>query len=119
MTKMNAKKTPLIILLTVVIALMACLLMASCQSKTTVPALVGVTDVGAGNPPLQPPTDHANRWETGGTAMCYGCHGAGDKANPMNGYAPAIPNDHYANGDATTKTLNAERQQCIQCHPVG
>lgn len=118
MKTLKAKKAPLIILLTVVIALMSCLLLASCQ-KATAPAMQNVTAVSAGNPPLQPALDHQGRWETGGAPMCYGCHGAGDKANPMNGYSPAIPNDHYTNNDATTKTLDSERKQCIQCHPVG
>lgn len=69
-----------------------------------------------GTPPLQP-ADHANRAEYP-ASRCYGCHGAGSKANPQLSDATALPDDHYANGSVDSRTIEPAREQCITCHPV-
>lgn len=68
-------------------------------------------------PALQP-VDHEGRFEQGGATLCYTCHGATDKGNPQQSTARAIPNDHYQGGSPDSQELNADRNQCITCHPA-
>lgn len=72
-------------------------------------------NVPAGAPPLMP-TSHEGRFESHGAAGCYGCHGANDQANPMLVGAIALPEDHYANGDASSYEMDPTHEQCITCH---
>ncbi len=72
-------------------------------------------DIPAGAPPLMP-ENHQGRFEDRGAAGCYGCHGANDQANPMLNGAVALPDDHYANSDADTRTVDPTHDQCITCH---
>ena len=102
-------------------ALAGCLGLAACaqggEGQASSAGTAGAT-YGLGQPPLQPYADHNGRWEYGGATLCYGCHGAGQLSNPMNAYAPAIPDDHYVDASAQTRQLDGVREQCIQCHPV-
>lgn len=94
-------------------------------------AFVGCTDDGTnttstgsnsntqieGAPAFQP-ADHEGRFESGGGSFCYGCHGAGENANPMLKDSVAIPEDHYEGESYDSLAVNPERLQCITCHPV-
>lgn len=82
------------------------------QTAVNTEAMLGVE----GTPPLQP-ADHANRAEYPAD-RCYGCHGAGSKANPQLADATALPDDHYANGSAESRAIEPARTQCVTCHPV-
>ena len=109
-------KAGMIVIVAIAMALVSCLLLVACGSSTT--SSKSTTTASSSEPPLQPAGAHEQRWELGGYKMCYGCHGVNSSGKTMNGYAPAIPDDHYVNGDKSTMQLDAERQQCIQCHPV-
>lgn len=75
-------------------------------------------DTPQGAPPLMP-AGHEGRFQDLGANGCYGCHGANDAANPMLASAPALPDDHYQQGMATTRAVDPVREQCITCHPLG
>lgn len=70
----------------------------------------------ASTPPLQP-AGHEGRYEGGGAALCYGCHGAGDLANPMLEDAIAIPENHYVDSNYDNQKIDNSRFQCLTCHP--
>ena len=72
-------------------------------------------NVPAGAPPLMP-TSHDGRFEATGAAGCYGCHGANEQANPMLTGSVALPDDHYANSDASSLEMDPPHEQCITCH---
>lgn len=76
-----------------------------------------VADTNPGAPNLQP-ADHEGRSETGGSNMCYGCHGNGSQANPQLTGATIIPEDHYVDSSYDSKEIDPNRGQCITCHPV-
>lgn len=99
--------------LSIVAALSA---VAGCSEQPSSTSSSSSTVQGA--PALQP-ADHDGRFERGGAAKCYGCHGAGSLANPQLTGAPLIPEDHYADSSYDSKALDANREQCLTCHPVG
>ena len=68
--------------------------------------------------PALMPASHENRFEEKGANACYGCHGAGDLANPMLNGAAIIPANHYVEGSYETKQLAPERAQCNTCHAL-
>lgn len=72
-------------------------------------------NVPAGAPPLMP-TSHENRFEELGAAGCYGCHGANEQANPMLAKSTALPDDHYADGNAGSYEMDPTHEQCTTCH---
>lgn len=69
-----------------------------------------------GTPPLQP-ADHADRAQDP-ASRCYGCHGAGSKANPQLKDATLLPEDHYVDGTYESRKIAPTREQCITCHPA-
>lgn len=71
----------------------------------------------ASTPALQP-AGHEDRFEEGGAAQCYGCHGAGEKANPMLNGANIMPENHYVDNSYESHVISVDRLQCISCHPV-
>ncbi|MEY8314911.1 hypothetical protein [Adlercreutzia muris] len=88
-------------------------------------ALVGcsqpVAETGATYNPGEPPlmtASHEGRYESLGAAGCYGCHGSSDEAEVFLATAPALPEDHYADGDASSRQVDGPRAECITCHPV-
>lgn len=85
---------------------------ARAQAAVDTEAMAGVT----GTPSLQP-ADHAGRAQYA-ASRCYGCHGAGSKANPQLKDATVMPEDHYVDGTYDSQRIVPERKQCITCHPV-
>lgn len=73
---------------------------------------------GPGEPPLMP-ASHAGRYESLGAPGCYGCHGANEATDHMLAAAPALPADHYVDGDTATCEVFGPRGECITCHPLG
>lgn len=78
----------------------------------------GGTTTPAGAPPVMP-ANHDGRFESRGAAGCYGCHGAGEAANPMLKNAVALPENHYLNGDVGSKEMDPTHEQCLTCHVQG
>ncbi len=72
----------------------------------------------AGEPALMP-ASHEGRFQELGAPGCYGCHGAGKDADPLLAQAPALPADHYVDGDPATREVFGPRGECITCHPQG
>lgn len=68
--------------------------------------------------PVMPQNHSSARFDNMGAAGCYGCHGAGDKANPMLNGAVALPEDHYENGDVDSRTVDSRHLLCDTCHVV-
>ena len=108
-------KKQFVIILTVVCGLMFTLMLAACGQPSTASssdaadssAASSATEVAAadsdgytGLPTLQP-ADHEGRTAD----MCPTCHAEGS------GGAPAIPEDHFVDGD-----IDPNRLQCITCH---
>lgn len=80
-----------------------------------------MADTGAAYNPGEPPlmtASHEGRYERLGANGCYGCHGSSDAAEVFLAEAPALPADHYAGGDVSTRTVDGPRAECITCHPV-
>ncbi|MCI8468076.1 MAG: hypothetical protein HFJ75_00985 [Eggerthellaceae bacterium] len=72
----------------------------------------------AGEPPLMP-ASHEGRFYELGADGCYGCHGATEATDHMLAQAPALPDDHYVDGDPATLQVFAARGECLTCHPQG
>ncbi|WP_283171031.1 nitrate reductase cytochrome c-type subunit [Curtanaerobium respiraculi] len=105
--------------------LAGCLGLAACSAyspstadHTTAADFAKSASYAESQPPLQPYNDHNGRWEALGTQGCMGCHGVNDKGKPVLESATAVPEDHFVNGDKGSGQLDANRAQCIQCHPV-
>ena len=65
------------------------------------------------------PASHEGRFQELGAPGCYGCHGAGKDADPLLTQAPALPADHYVDGDPATREVFGPRGECITRHPQG
>ena len=68
--------------------------------------------------PVMPASHSAARFDNMGAAGCYGCHGAGDKANPMLTGAVALPDDHYEGDSADSRAIEGRHLLCNTCHVV-
>ncbi|MBB3170288.1 hypothetical protein [Parvibacter caecicola] len=82
------------------------------------PSAGGAAEYGPGEPPLMS-ASHQGRYESLGMAGCYGCHGANEATDHMLAAAPALPADHYVDGDVATFEVFGPRGECITCHPQG
>ena len=77
-----------------------------------------VDDGPRGAAPLMP-ASHEGRFDDLGAPGCYGCHGSSEQANPLLATAPALPEDHYADGTSASREINPVRAQCNTCHGQG
>lgn len=77
-----------------------------------------VDDGPRGAVPLMP-ASHEGRFDDLGAPGCYGCHGSSEQANPLLATAPALPEDHYADGTSASREINPVRAQCNTCHGQG
>lgn len=100
------------------VAVGAVVLMTALAGCGGAPVTGDVAGYGSGEPPLMP-ASHLGRYEGLGMAGCYGCHGANQATDHMLAAAPALPADHYTDGDASTFEVFGPRGECITCHPQG
>jgi cytochrome c-type protein NapB len=108
------KKTTIVIsLFALIFSLCA---FVGCQAESSKTETAGEERI-ASTPPLQPES-HLGKFEEGGALQYYGCHGAGELANPMLTDSGAMPEDHYVGFDSSSQQIFPDRMQCISCHPV-
>lgn len=107
-------KKKMIATLSLIVVMSGFIVLVACTSPTQTET--NPSDL-VSTPSLQP-ANHEGRFEEGGSTVCYGCHGAGDLANPILQNATIIPENHYTNQDYNTKELSVERSQCTTCHSV-
>ena len=62
------------------------------------------------------PASHGDRYEVLGSDGCYGCHGAGDLADPMLNGATPLPLSHYKDGTPDTREIDPVHNLCNTCH---
>ena len=71
-----------------------------------------------GTAPVMPVNHSSARFDAMGASGCYGCHGAGDNANPMLTGSVALPADHYQDGDVDSRSIDGRHLLCNTCHVV-
>ena len=111
------KKFLIVISMCILIFSFAALAGCSAQNQKN-QTTTNLTEMKIASTPSLQPAGHQGRFEEGGVGLCYGCHGAGDLANPMLKAASIMPEDHYVNNSYGSQKISVDRYQCISCHPV-
>ena len=101
-------------------AVLACVLAPAAFAGCAGGSVDASTQAGA-SPDAAPvmPVNHSSaRFDAMGASGCYGCHGAGDNANPMLTGSVALPADHYQDGDVDSRSIDRRHLLCNTCHVV-